>query len=145
MICAAINSDKIKESVTNILGVFPDWVKIVPPRNDIASYFKMADIFLSPSREEGFCNSLIEAAYLKKVIVASDCKGQKRGNEVPNVFWFRNGDLEDFIAKLAEAVEKNLLYIKELEETKKAVIKKYDMTTWADSIVEIYNANPTTS
>ena len=55
----------------------PDWILLLPPREDVASYYHMADVFLSPSRQEGFCYALVEAAYCLTPVLASAIDAQK--------------------------------------------------------------------
>ncbi len=55
----------------------PDWILLLPPREDVSSYYHMADVFLSPSRQEGFCYALIEAAYSRTPVLASAIDAQK--------------------------------------------------------------------
>lgn len=59
------------------LNDVPDWILLLPPREDVASYYHMADVFLSPSRQEGFCYALVEAAYCRTPVLASAIDAQK--------------------------------------------------------------------
>ncbi len=49
------------------------YVKIIFAKNPY-KYIKMSDVFISSSKFEGLPNVLLEAAYLNKYIISSDCK-----------------------------------------------------------------------
>ena len=59
------------------LPELPEWILLLPPREDVASYYHMADVFFSPSRQEGFCYALIEAAYCRTPVLASAIDAQR--------------------------------------------------------------------
>ena len=54
--------EQTRRCVTEAIGSYPDWVEILPPREDVATYYNAADIFLSASRTEAFPYCLVEAA-----------------------------------------------------------------------------------
>ena len=79
---AIVLSSRMEEARAKIcaqLGTsaVPDWILLLPPREDVASYYHMADVFLSPSRQEGFCYALVEAAYCQTPVLASAIDAQK--------------------------------------------------------------------
>lgn len=74
------------------------------------SYYDLFDVFLLPSRGEGFPLALLEAAMMKKSIVSSDldvCREAFSSNEV---CFFRLDDLEDLKRQIHQAYEKKLYY-----------------------------------
>ena len=132
------NADIIVQKIKGILGYLPEWIHFLTPRNDIGSYYNAADIFISPSRSEGLPYVLIEAAYLKKVVVASNCTGQYQKN-IPNIFWFKTENLKDFINTLSKAIESKDNLKNELEINSEYVKRYYDLNNWSDKIIDIYN------
>ena len=56
VLCLVVASEleKNKRILAEEFGDIPSWVKFLPPRDDIATYYRFVDVFLSPSREEGF-------------------------------------------------------------------------------------------
>jgi len=79
---AVVLSSRLEEVRARIcaqlgLSDVPDWILLLPPREDVASYYHMADVFLSPSRQEGFCYALVEAAYCQTPVLASAIDAQK--------------------------------------------------------------------
>lgn len=130
--------DEIESKIISVLGYLPIWVKIVDPRNDIATYINFTDVVLSASRSEGFSYALVESAYCKSNIIYSDIKvhcdlGLK--SAVP------------FISENAHSlydVIKNYINhgIKvtddDLEEQKKYVINSYSLSRWVESVLKAY-------
>ena len=58
-IVLAISLATNKEIVENKIksqfeGEIPDWIRILPPSENVSEYYHMADLFLSVAREEGF-------------------------------------------------------------------------------------------
>ena len=68
-IVGGINEDKAKGIVKDICGEDTDWIRYLPPTNNIGTYYKASDIFLSPSRWEAFGYANIEAVYCKNSII----------------------------------------------------------------------------
>ncbi|WP_119157235.1 glycosyltransferase family 4 protein [Caldimonas tepidiphila] len=139
MISVSANLDTVKEHIRSQLGSIPEWVVLVPPRNDIASYYRMADVFVSASREEGFCNALVEAAYCERMVVASRIPAQ--GDlQIPHAFWFEPGNAQDLRRQLLQALERRGSYAAELRQARHAVEQTYDISAWAQKIVSIYRS-----
>ncbi|MEA5047756.1 MAG: glycosyltransferase family 4 protein [Eubacteriales bacterium] len=118
----------------------PSWVLLLPPRSDVGSYYRLADLFFSPSREEGFCYSLVEAAYCQTPVLASAIDAQK-DLALPEESFFDPNDEE----ALARAIRRTL---NEPDSPDKAdalalarerVIQTYSLTAWADTVVKIYS------
>ncbi|MDD6275993.1 MAG: glycosyltransferase family 4 protein [Clostridia bacterium] len=142
-ICLAISVpshlDDIKSQIIQQLGSIPDWITLLPPRNDIASYYNACDIFLSPSRREGFCYSIVEAAYCKSIVVASDCPGQtSHAKENMSVFWFKNKDSDDLSKKIEDAIPM-INDDKFKEENKQSAVSNYSIDRWTDEVLRFYN------
>lgn len=134
----ASNVDKITEQITRQFGEFPEWVKILPPRQDIAAYYNFVDIYIQASRSEGFCYAIVEAAYCGKIVVASDCPGMMSHAEKSFDFlWFKGGDKNALEKKLEQAVEeKNNIEL--IERNRRAAIENYGIDTMAKSLYRIY-------
>ena len=64
-----------KEHLQNFINKFhlKKYVKIIFAKNPY-KFIKMSDVFISSSKFEGLPNVLLEAAYLNKYIISSNCK-----------------------------------------------------------------------
>lgn len=75
-IVVASHMQELTECIDSVLGGLPEWIILLPPVDNVATYYKGSDIFLSPSRSEAFGYAVVEAAYCKTGIVLSRVGGQ---------------------------------------------------------------------
>ncbi len=78
-----------------VKGNVGDQVRVIAPRQHVASLYAAADLFLSASLSEGFSYSVGEAMAAGLPIVASDIPGVAWALGADGMFTFRNGDDED--------------------------------------------------
>ena len=137
-IVAAINSETMDRFMVDTLGNRPDWAIVLPPRNDVATYFRETDVFLSPSRDEAFGYAVVEAAYCEKSIVASRVDGQAE-LEIDGVYWFENENVEE----LCQQIERSILELDSPEkvaqrsEVKEKVQSTYSLEKWSKRVAEL--------
>lgn len=117
----------------------PAWIKLLPARSDVAAYYHLADVFLSPSREEGFCYALIEAAYCSTPVLASAIDAQKDLALPPEAFV----PPED-AAALLSAILRVLQApdtperAQALEAAKRRVVDSYALNIWSERVRSVY-------
>lgn len=122
------------------------YIKLLHPRNDIASFYSKMNIFLSPSREEGFTYSVAEAAYCGCQVILSKCPGQNDylKHKIPSFYWVNDPNKNDIISALSQQI----LQISQLPES----VKKRDadnsrvylqstfvMDKWVRSMLSLYD------
>lgn len=137
-ISLSANKDVVSQKVKEVLQIeeTPDWIHILTARNDVATYYRAADIFLSTSRQEGFCYSVVEAAYCGCKIVASKIPAQE-DLEVPNVEWFESENSDS----LAKAIKLQIMKTAECGELQKeALRKRYSLDVWVKNMLEAYDS-----
>ena len=134
MVSLSTNHSSIKETIESEFGGFPDWIKLVKARNDVASYYYMADAFLSPSREEGFCYSVIEAAYCGCTVIASRIPAQE-DLVVPESKWFESENIEELAELIREAADNKTSIT---EEQIIQLRNRYNISKWVKQILRIY-------
>lgn len=132
-VVAAGNRQNFEKKLKNLFANLPDWLKILPPREDVASYYNMADIFISASRHEGFCYALPEAAYSGCRIIFSDIPGQNHAKNIPNSVAF---DSENIIS-LYEAMNTSKEAV-DVKVQKEYVLSRYDLSLWCKKIILAY-------
>lgn len=136
-ISISIGKEKIEENIKSDLGYMPNWIRILPPRNDISSYYHISNIFLSSSREEGLCYSVIEAAYCGVTCICSDISGHPL--DVPYIEKFRKCNSGELTKKIENVLSLNKDYLEEKSrETKKYIINKYIIDKWSENIISAY-------
>lgn len=125
--------EQTQHCVTEAIGSYPDWVEILPPREDVATYYNAADIFLSASRTEAFSYCLVEAAYCTPMLITSDIPGPS-DLKIDGMERFVSENVEDLVHKIKEL----LIISIDVEERKYNVIRSYDLRSWTSAIVEMY-------
>lgn len=132
-ICVSNNLERVREEIKAIAGEIPSWIILLPPRDDVASYYNAADVFLSASRFEGLPYAVCEAAYLSLPLVLSDIPPHCE-LAIPGSMFFEAENKQSLYLSLKEAVNK-----KGREEAKEYIEEGFSMEKWTDTIVEIYD------
>ena len=125
--------EQTQHCVTEAIGSYPDWVQILSPREDVATYYNAADIFLSASRTEAFSYCLVEAAYCEPILITSNVPGPN-DLKIDGMERFVSEDVEDLAHKMKEL----LVISMDVEERKYNVIRLYELRHWAEAIAELY-------
>ncbi len=134
------NEALARENVRRVLGYEPEWVKYPPTTQNIGDYYRNSKIFLSPSRKEGFCYGVVEAAYCNCAVVKSD---------IPAMVHDLEG--EDFvrIPLTVDALREKIVEIltmspeqssEMLAGFREQVIRKFDVSIWGDEVLQLYNS-----
>lgn len=140
LISISTEKEFVISEIKKELGGMPQWIRLLDPRNDVATYYKFSDVFLSPSRSEGFCYALVEAAYCGCLLIASDENAQRQ-LKIPFKIEFQTESTEDFILKIKEALKISLEQKKQIESIeKKYVADTYKIENWAKRICDIYDS-----
>lgn len=110
---------------------------LVPPTEDVFSYYRIADTYISASRSEGFSYSALEALVMKKSLIVSDIDATKWSLEFESAFCY---PVEDFtkLADLMISVQskgQNLNF----EKVKKEVLSKYSLSIWVDRVASVFD------
>jgi glycosyltransferase involved in cell wall biosynthesis len=133
--------DEVRRRILAQLGSaeLPDWVLLLPPREDVASYYHMADVFLSPSRQEGFCYALIEAAYCRTPVLASAIDAQK-DLALPQSVFFPPQDSAALFAAISRVLrdKDTPKHLAALEQTGARVTQIYALSRWAEHVCGAY-------
>ena len=135
------NLEQVRLRICAELGVsdVPDWILLLPPREDVSSYYRMADVFLSPSRQEGFCYALVEAAYCRTPVLASAIDAQK-DLALPKSAFFPPEDVEALASALLRVLseEHTASRAQALEQAGERVRQTYALSSWAERVLAAY-------
>ena len=136
--CAA-NIEKNRELAFEILGEHADWIRFLPPTNNIGTYYRANDIFLSPSRHEAFGYANIEAVSCGNSIVLSKVGGQAQ-LKIEGAYWFESENVEDFTQKLEAAIlERNTPEkIAQRKRVQEEVKHTYSLKEWSNKLVDLF-------
>lgn len=137
LISLSTNFEEVKEKIETLLGKVPVWIKIISARNDVATLYNFADVFLSPSREEGLPYSVIEAGYAECGVVLSDISAQ-RHMKIPYARWHKNENAEDLSKKILESLQNQDEKRKNLEEVRRKLQELYMLDRWSQKMLSLY-------
>ena len=135
-IVMAVNVDENIKKIKRLMGEEPEWVKILPPREDVASYYRSADLFISPSRAEGMTYSVIECAYCKCPMIVSDICGQGHARAIPGAKIVENENTEMMREAIIESITVDN---SSLEKAYNYVKENYSLDNWCNKILDLYN------
>jgi len=133
--------EQVERAILTQLGEsrLPGWILLLPPRSDVGSYYRLADVFLSPSREEGFCYSLVEAAYCMVPVLASAIDAQ-RDLALPQDAFFAPNDEQALTGAIRRVLCKpdSPAKTEALAQAKRRVTESYSLQAWANTLARIY-------
>jgi len=117
----------------------PDWLRIIPPVENVANLYRAATIFLSASRSEGLPYAVCEAMANRVPAVLSDIPSVSWAHRSPGAVFFTPGAADE----LADAIRRVLQWSPaERAEYTAAndhlVRAEFDVAEWAERIAKIY-------
>lgn len=130
--------DELQANIKQTMGYLPEWVHCTPTTEYIGDYYRNSQIFLSPSRDEGFCTSVVEASYCNCPIIKSDIAALVHGID---------GEDQIRVPLNAEALRAKIIEILTMspeqrklmtDSFREQVIAKYDITAWGEEVLQIY-------
>lgn len=116
-------------------GVDPncDWIHFFPSTEDMFSYHRSADVYLSASRKEAFSYGILEAISQNVPIVASDIEGTLWASEYTKCL---NYPVEDVNA-CARAIKASLSRRAD-PSNMDILLNRFGIDVWCDRIIQIY-------
>lgn len=133
-VVVASHLEEFEEEVRKTFGEKPEWLTILPPTENIGTYYHNTDIILSPSRAEGALPFIVfEAMYCGSLAVVSDIP-QQITDKVNTVRYFKSEDVDDYERVLSKAIEdvNKPETQRERQVAKEEIMKNYSMQVWAD-------------
>ncbi|MDO3629074.1 glycosyltransferase family 4 protein [Mucilaginibacter sp. BT774] len=138
LLSLSVNREAIEQKIKDRFGEIPEWLRILKPRDDIASYYNLSDYFISAAREEGFCNALVEAAYCEKPIISSNIPGPQSLN-IPHTYMFESEDVAGLQDAMLSLISLSHDKKKQIIVDQKAYVEKaFNLDEWAHQIKGIY-------
>lgn len=138
LVAVGENTDEATKAIRTICSDTPNWIKLLPARNDVATYFNLADVFVLANKTQGNPYTMIESAYLGVPIVYYDVPGQ---NEmcIPWSVKVSPDNSAELYKALCEifSEDEQETYSMGLE-SKDYVVKNYSLGTWVYEIIDLY-------
>lgn len=132
------NEEQGTKSIYDLYGKVPEWIKILKPNDNVVDYYSISDIFLSPSREEGFCNAVVESVYCRCALIASDISGQDHVKDFPYVKMIKNGSVNELRNAIIE-YSREPLSESQINDNRKYVFNRYSLDNLCSKIVALYD------
>ena len=132
-----IDLEKLKEQAEKLkIDKYIDFKGNV---NDIPKFLNSIDIFVLPSRFEGFGISLIEALAMGLPCVACDLYGPAEiiGNDERGVL-FSTGDDEDLTIKIKKLIEEYQIHLKQATANIDYVYHNFDIKNMCNKLLDVY-------
>ncbi len=133
-VVVASHREELESEIKKRFGTQPEWLVVLPPTENIGTYYHNTDIILGPSRAEGALPFVVfEAMYCGSLAVVSDIP-QQITDKVSSVRYFKSEDLDDYEKVLSKAIDdvKKPETEKERLAAKEEIVKNYSMQVWAD-------------
>ena len=133
-VVVASHCEEFEAEIKKHFGEKPDWLTVLPPTENIGTYYHNTDIILSPSRTEGALPFVVfEAMHCGSLAVVSDIP-QQITDKVSSVRYFKSEDIDDYERVLSKAIDdvNKPETKKERDTAKEEITKNYSMQVWAD-------------
>lgn len=110
-------------------------IRLVPFTTDILLYYHLSDLILSCSRQEGLPLNVMEAIYMKKILLVTSCRGNN-DLVVEGVNGFIVNQIKEIYPKILD-IQKN--YKKYKKNYREGIdIQNYTSSSVLKKVVEIY-------
>lgn len=127
-------NDYFKEKYDNI----PDWIKLIPPTDNISELYNNVDIMLSSSRSESFSYCIAEAIYMGLPVIFSDIPGTSWAKEFRNTFQYSVENVDELADLIVKC--KNIKFDEEVLKYNISLMnKKYSIESWVNHEIEFIN------
>lgn len=139
-VCVAAHMEEVTAGCKELLGELPPWLELLPPSADVGQYYNNANIFLSASREEGFCNAVIEAAFSRCSVVSSAIDGPKQ-LKLPDITWFESENSQNLANVLRSTFampDEDALALK--NRLHNSAEENYQVSRWVRQVMEYYES-----
>ncbi len=138
LLIAVKDTGKAEKEIEDIFGEMPDFIRLLPERNDIATYFNISDIYILPKYTQGSPYTMIESAYLGVPIIY--CDGENK-NElgIPwsvNIEYGSKKELYNAVCGIIEEEENDAAQMS--LDAKEYVINNYSLGQWVYEIIDTY-------
>lgn len=139
IIICSIGKDETVKLIESQFGPMPKWIRVMSAQSDMGSYYRAVDVFLSPSREEGFCYAVIEAAYCNAQIIASNVPGLNL-LKVPHTKEFNIDDIDLFQKHILHCIDMQADEREKIQLEQKNYVKTtFNIDKWVSDVINAYN------
>ncbi|MBQ7596144.1 MAG: glycosyltransferase family 4 protein [Clostridia bacterium] len=138
LLIAVKDTGKAQKETEDIFGEVPGFVRLLPERNDIATYFNISDIYILPRYTQGSPYTMIESAYLGVPIIYCDDEN-KNELGIPwsvNIEYGAKKELYDAVCGIIDEDENESAQMS--LDAKEYVVNNYSLGKWVYDIIYTY-------
>lgn len=130
-------SPRVAEYIRTHTSIDPDapWIHYLPDTEDMFSYHRMADVYLSASRSEGFPYGVMEAISQDTPVVCSNIQPTRWAQQYNRAFFYPTEDA----AACADALGR-ALNTKSNASNYQVITQEYGIDAWCRQVISIYNS-----
>lgn len=128
-------SELALEWIRERTGIEPvcDWIHFFPSTEDMFSYHRAADVYLSASRKEAFSYGILETISQDTPVVVSDIEGTAWAMEYRKCITYPVEDVQRCANAIAEALK-----LGARTSNKDQITERYSIDGWCRTIIGIY-------
>lgn len=128
-------SEQAEQWIRERTGIDPKctWLRFFPSTEDMFSYHRAADVYLSASRKEAFSYGILEAISQNVPVVMSDIDGTQWAAQYDKCIQYPVENVTMCADALEKAWEKRMTL-----SNQAIVLKEYGIDVWCERMIEIY-------
>lgn len=131
-----VGKDDLRRFVADRLGSRkPGWLHLLEMEENVAILYRIADLFLSASRYEGFSYAVAEAMATGLPIIASDIPGLSWAREAPAIEFFPDGNIESLAVTLDRVIRRER---KEYAANVEFIDANYSIDIWSGKMMRLF-------
>lgn len=112
-------------------GTIPEWIRLLPARPDVATYYHAVDAYLNSSRSEGFCYASAEAINCGAQVIQTNIP--QNHLDIPETLIYEVGNAEQLADRIETLYQQKQEGDVELKRRQKDyVVGKYSLSIWVE-------------
>ncbi len=139
-VVVASHKEEFEAEIIKHFGNKPEWLTVLPPTENIGTYYHNTDVILSPSRSEGALPFVVfEAMTCGSVAVVSDIPQQKTDKVSCGIRYFKSEDVDDYVRVLSNVLDEinSPELKKEMHAAAEEIKRNYSMQAWCDEFKKL--------
>lgn len=139
-LCLVVSGEGNKISISQMIGKNP-YIRVIPPVENVAELYSLADCFVSASRSEAFSYAIGEAMASELPAISSNLSHLVTiyGQAGEGFVTFQNGNVQGLATVLAQVLELSLEKLHRLGESSRRFIEEnLAVDKWCEEIVGLY-------
>jgi len=140
IVLGVVGRERLREYVqARTDGKPPSWLRVIPPKQNVADLYQAASVFLSASRSEGLPSSVSEAMGNMVPAVLSDIPAVSWAHQIPGAVFFPPGDSSSLAAGMRKVLDWGPLEREQVTTAGRDLVRgKFDIHSWVEQVFRVY-------